>query len=83
MHQCLVFSPPTPLSVQATVLSSHRQFVCRVDLLDISKGHKGDPLAIYMFSDSMEVRSEEGREGGKEEVEGVREYMYLEGDIQS
>jgi hypothetical protein len=39
----------------ATVLSSHRQFVCRLDLLDISKGHKGDPLAIYMFSDSMEI----------------------------
>ena len=45
------------------MLSSHRQFVRRVDLLDISKGHKGDPLAFYMFSDSMEVRERE-RGGG-------------------
>ena len=46
------------------MLSSHRQFLRRVDLLDIcnpNKGHKGDPLSLFMFSDSMEVR-----EGGRE-----------------
>lgn len=41
---------------QATVLSSHRQFLRRLDLLDISRGHgRGDHLALYIFSDSMEV----------------------------
>lgn len=45
------------VSMQATILSSHRQFLRRLDLLDISKGHKGDPLALYMFSDSMEVKT--------------------------
>ncbi|CAI8002154.1 Protein ECT2 [Geodia barretti] len=40
----------------ATVLSSHRQFLRRLDLLDISRGHsRGDPLALYIFSDSMEI----------------------------
>ena len=56
------------------MLSSHRQFVRRVDLLDISKGHKGDPLAFYMFSDSMEVREREReRERGGGEHGGERE----------
>ena len=49
----MISSPP-----QATVLSSHRSFLRRLDVLDIgnpSKGTKGDPLAIFFFSDSMEV----------------------------
>lgn len=42
----------------ATVLSSNRTFLRRLDLLDIgnpTKGTKGDPLALFLFSDSMEI----------------------------
>jgi hypothetical protein len=50
-----------PSSLQANILSSHRSFLRRVDVLDIGnpgKGTKGDPLTIFIFSDSLEVYSE-------------------------
>ena len=43
---------------QATVLSSHRSFLSRLDLLDVgnpNKATKGDPLSMFLFSDSIEV----------------------------
>lgn len=47
------------LGVQANLLSAQRSFVRRVDVVDIGNPHKaskGDPMSIFLFSDSMEVR---------------------------
>ena len=41
------------------MLSAQRSFVRRVDVVDMgnpNKGSKGDPISIFLFSDSMEVR---------------------------
>ncbi len=43
----------------ATVLSAQRSFIRRLDVLDMGTpgkaGSKGEPLSIFLFSDSMEV----------------------------
>ena len=56
---CWNGSPLFPsLFPQATVLSSHRSFLSRLDLLDVgnpNKATKGDPLSMFLFSDSIEV----------------------------
>ena len=43
---------------QATLLSAQRSFLRRVDVVDIgnpSKGSKGDSIAMFLFSDSIEA----------------------------
>lgn len=44
--------------LQATLLSSHRSFLYKVDAIELSNSlsHRGDPLSMFVFSDSMEVR---------------------------
>ena len=48
-----------PFVLQATLLSAQRSFLRRVDVVDIgnpSKGGKGDSIAMFLFSDSIEVK---------------------------
>jgi hypothetical protein len=42
---------------QATLLSSHRLFVSRIDVVELSDtlAHRGDPLSIFVFTDYLEV----------------------------
>ena len=44
---------------QVTLISAQRLFVRRVDVADMgnpSKGTKGDPITLFLFSDCIEVR---------------------------
>ena len=44
------------LHVQATVLSSQRAFLRRIDAVDLGNPNKkGDPITLFLFSDSVEV----------------------------
>ncbi len=51
----------THTSIQATVLSSNRSFVRRLELLDVGNPSKsakgGDPIVMFIFTDSVEVRT--------------------------
>ena len=56
--QCTIGDDVSSLGVQANLLSAQRSFVRRVDVVDIGNPHKaskGDPMSIFLFSDSMEV----------------------------
>ena len=42
---------------QANLLSSHRNFISRIDVVELTDMlcHRGDPLSIFVFTDSIEV----------------------------
>lgn len=64
-------------SLQANILSSHRSFLRRVDVLDIGnpgKGTKGDTLTIFIFSDSLEVKKGRAESLGHPKREVFNQY---------